>query len=74
MGNFIFRQKMCIFTVKMYISTVKMCISTVKMKFKAKERRPYKAAPTSSQRESACSVPVMYEDKAGYDMTRSQFQ
>lgn len=71
MENFIFRQKMYIFNVKMCISTVKMCISTVKIKFKAKEKRPYKAAPTSSQGESACSVPVMYEDKAGYNVTRS---
>ena len=71
MGNFIFRQKMCIFTVKMYISTVKMCISTVKMKFKTKERRPYKAAPASFQGEFACSVPMVYEDKTGYDMVGS---
>lgn len=71
MENFIFRQKMYIFNVKMCISTVKMCISTVKIKFKAKEKRPYKAAPTSFQGESACSVPVMYEDKAGYNVTRS---
>ena len=60
MESFIFRQKICIFTVK--------------IKFKAKERQPYKAAPTSSQGESAYSVPGMYEDKAGYSMTRSQFQ
>lgn len=61
MGNFIFRQKM-------YIFTIKMCISTVKMKFKAKDKRPYKAAPASFQGEFACSVPMVYEDKTGYDM------